>query len=109
MPIPNELFRPRVVSTSAEVQQIAAWVAGQPVPTLEELGEKPTTRGPVPYRVQPITPPSSFIEIRVEPTPDPVFPKPPPRPAMVRNAPKTVAPRKPFVLAPKTISPRRPH
>lgn len=103
MPIPNEMFRPRVVSTSAEVQQIAAWVAGHPVPTLEELGEKPTTPRPVPPRPAPlaITAPG--------PTPDPVLPRPAPRPPVVRAASPTIAPRRPVLLAPKTITPRRAH
>lgn len=38
MPIPNEQFKPGVVSNSFEVQQIKHWIAGRPVPTLSELG-----------------------------------------------------------------------
>lgn len=38
MPIPNEQFKPGVVSNSFEIQQIKHWIAGRPVPTLSELG-----------------------------------------------------------------------
>lgn len=38
MPIPNEQFKPGVVSNSFEIQQVKEWIAGRPVPTLSELG-----------------------------------------------------------------------
>lgn len=41
MPIPNEQFKPGVVTNSWELQQIKHWVAGRPVPTLSELGLTP--------------------------------------------------------------------
>lgn len=115
MPIPNDLFVPPVVSTSAEVAQIREWIAGRPVPTLGELGvvakalapvrEKSAAKVLAPvhspvgdgYNVKPskqavmnhlVRPPAP---ISTEPA-KPVATPPPARPKFSIAAPTTVAP-----------------
>lgn len=40
MPIDNDKFVPSVVCNSYHNRQIAEWIAGRPVPTMEEMGAK---------------------------------------------------------------------
>lgn len=72
MPIPNDKFVPGVVCNHLQVIQIAEWIADRPVPTLEELGQRPpepslTLRVRAHYDSAAMTTPQTRVAVRVGP------------------------------------------